>query len=118
MIYYFLELTNNILISINNLIIFSYKKIYNTASNYLISFSKNKILIKNSDNKLKITKSISFNLIPKKNISNNDNNIDKIIFEEIILNKKYKFDYKVKYLSNDKLYGWYVDIEEKQHFIK
>ena len=29
----------------------------------------------------------------------------------------YKFDYTVKYLSTDKLYGWYIDIEEKEKFI-
>jgi hypothetical protein len=139
MIYYIYEFTNNIFQTVNYFIIVSYNKIYDSISNYLIPQSNNNkslpklklkpkpkpkpkpINIEHTENKkkyIKVIKSYSYNILPN-NIDNINNSVILDIYEvdESDNLEIYKFDYTVKYLSTDKLYGWYIDIEEKEKFI-
>lgn len=142
MINYIYEFTNNIFQTVNYLIIVSYNKIYDSFTNYFIHQYNNisnpksnynqypkpsNIEFKENKKKyyLKIIKSYSYNILP--------NNINKSvildvneIYEDVDVDvdvdsvdnfEIYKFDYTIKYLSTDKLYGWYIDIEEKEKFI-
>ncbi len=133
MIYYIYKLTNTMFQSINYFIVFYFKKIYELTTNYFISYSNNlsnnlpdnlsnnlpiikPIDIEKNKFNFKVIKSISYNILPNSFIKNpilldiyESNDIESLVI--------FNFDYNVKYLSSDRLYGWYIDIEEKEKFI-
>ncbi len=135
MIYYIFKYTFDIIILINNLLIFSFKKALNPIKNYFNYMIDSKApTIK----KPKLKKRASYlsltDLIVKPEKLDTPNKPDKNnfyklskpklnpnIFKEddlyFILDCSHYFDYSVKYLSNDRLYGWFFDIEQKQKFI-
>ncbi len=142
MIYYIYKLTINMFQSINYFLIFYFKKIYNSITSYFNSnacitlikpiksiksiksinstnmfnhINPNKI---NNKFNFRIIKSISYNIFPN-SFSNNPVLLDIYSTDKDILDslETFNFDYNVKYLSLDKLYGWYIDIEEKEKFI-
>ena len=128
MICYIYQFTNNLFQTVNYLIIVSYKIIYNSITNYFIHQSNHNynqksnpksINIEYKENKkkynLRVIKSYSYNILP----NNIDNSVILDIYEVDSVDNLviYKFDYTVKYLSTDKLYGWYIDIEDKEKFI-
>lgn len=125
MIYYIYEFINNLFQTVNYLIIVSYNKIYDSITNYFIYQSNcnqySKLINIENENKnikkynIRVIKSYSYNILP----NNVDNSIILDIYEveESDNLEIYKFDYTVKYLSSDKLYGWYIDIEDKEKFI-
>ncbi len=143
MIYYIYKLTNNMFQSINYLLIFYFNRAYNSITNYFVSNpnpNPNITLIKpinlinlinppnvfnptnpnKINNKLnfRVIKSISYNIFPN-SFSNNPVLLDIYSTDKDILDSLeiFNFDYNVKYLSSDRLYGWYIDIEEKEKFI-
>ncbi len=136
MIYYIYKLTNNMFQSINHLLIFYFNRVYNSFTNYFIS-NPSIILIKpinpnpidpinptnptnpnKINNKLnfRVIKSISYNILPN-SFFNNPVLLDIYESNDIESLEIFNFDYNVKYLSSDRLYGWYIDIEEKEKFI-
>ena len=127
MIYYINKL-NNMFQPVNYLITFYFKKIYESITNYIFKPSKKNIslikpinIVKKQEiitkkSNFKVIKSISYNILPN-SFTNNP------ILTDIYENNNFEyfeifnFDYNVKYLSPDKLYGWYIDIEEREKFI-